>query len=466
MQYLPLGLTAYDDNAYGLPPVVLENWFMEQAPERPDRPGRLLPAPGLASFATGLDGAVLEIFQADGIQSGKMFVAAGTKIQSITSGGTVADVGTVAGMTRARFAASQSDLVVAAGGSAYVVTSSLSAAITVGASTGDITDVAEIDQIHLFLEDGTGRFWWSDPADPTTVQATSFATAESEPDNLLAIRAFNGTVLLFGTQSTEGWFYTGSDGSPFLPRPGFKVKRGIIGRDAVAEADLDLFAVGDDGAVYRFAGGQPQNVGTNAIERLIADVAVADRGSIKLTAHKQDKHTFIALHLPSVGDYVYDTATGAWHRRKEIGSVRYLCDVFGYAWGRWYAGDRSTGNVYRLDRETYTHNGATVRRVAQALFPVEDGRPAISSLVAEIQAGVGLVSGQGQDPQIMLRHSTNGRTWSNEVSRTFGREGEYNHVARFDSLGRFRPPVGAIEIAVSDPVPATVTGLKANMSRA
>ena len=135
------------------------------------------------------------------------------------------------------------------------------------------------------------------------------------------------------------------------------------------------------------------------------------------------------------------------------------------AHGVTYAGDRSTGDIYTLDRDVFTHNGSAVRRVAQTLFPVEDRRPEISNLTVELQSGIGLVTGQGSDPQVMLRYSTNGRTWSNEVTRSFGKIGEFDHRTLFGSLGRFHPPAGMIEIAVSDPVAATVTGLYANRGR-
>ena len=177
-------------------------------------------------------------------------------------------------------------------------------------------------------------------------------------------------------------------------------------------------------------------------------------------------HQFVGLHLPGVGDYFYDQMTGFWHRRKEIGNARHIAHDFLNAHGTAYAGDRSTGTIYTLDRDVFTHNDSAVRRVAQTLFPVEDRRPEISNLTVELQSGVGLVTGQGSDPQVMLRYSTNGRTWSSEVSRSFGAVGEYDWRTFFDSLGRFHPPAGMIEIAVSDPVPATVTGLYANRVRA
>lgn len=467
MDYIPLGASSYDGNAFSFPSIVLENWYAEEAGERNDRPYRLIPTPGLSSFTVSLNGAVRGMFQIDGIESGKAFVAAGLRCYSITSTGTAVEVGTITGTDEARFAASQSDLVMTAGGVAYVVTSSL-AAITVSGASGGIIDVAEIGQRHLLLEEGTGRIWYSDVAAPATVAATSFFTTESEPDQNKAIRVVGDLIYVMGSRSTEIWEQTGSSAIPFR-RIGAAIAAGLVARGAVAEGDFGLYALGRDSSgnevVFRVDGTGVNRVSTHPIERFVKDVATASRDAIRLTSHGWDGHTFIGLHMPGVGDYFYDVASGTWHRRRELAATRYLAGHFFSAWGEQFAGDLTVGAIYRMDRDVYKHAGAIVRRVASTIIPVEDGRPAIDNLTVEMQAGVGLVTGQGSDPQVMLRWAPDGITYGNEVMRSFGQRGEFGHRAAFGSLGRFAPPAMAVEISVSDPVPATVTGLAINRSK-
>ncbi len=461
MQYLPLGLSTYESNDYGYPAVKLENWFAEASPDRADRSARLLPTPGLTSFTTGLNGAIRGFAQRDGLLSSAMVVCAGTKVYTVTSGGTPTEIGTVTGTDKAHFAGSQSDMVMTAGGTAYTVTGSLTS-ITVGAATGNIIDVATLAQRHLYAEEGSGRLWFSDPGDPTTVANTAFATSSDEADPLLGIEVWQETVWALGTQTIRGYSPTGDVDVPFVPRPSALIQTGIVGNQAITKADFGLYVVADDGRVYRAAAGI-EPVSTPPIERLIEDVS--DKSLIRLSSHQWGGHQFVGLHLPGIGDYFFDQSTGFWHRRKELNNARYLCHDFINCFGLAFAGDRSTGDIYRLDRDVYKHNGSYVRRVAQCLFPVSDKRPEISNLTVEVQPGVGLITGQGSDPQVMLRWSTNGLTWSNEVQRSFGKIGEYDWVCFFDSLGRFKPPAGMIEIAVSDPVPVTVTGLVANRAK-
>lgn len=69
----------------------------------------------------------------------------------------------------------------------------------------------------------------------------------------------------------------------------------------------------------------------------------------------------------------------------------------------------------------------------------------------DIQAGVGTTTGQGADPQIMLRWSDDGGfTWSHEHWVSAGRIGQYSRRAIWRKLGRGRDRV--FEISMTDPV--------------
>lgn len=56
----------------------------------------------------------------------------------------------------------------------------------------------------------------------------------------------------------------------------------------------------------------------------------------------------------------------------------------------------------------------------------ENKRVFLSKLTLDIQTGVGLVTGQGSDPVVMFRYSTDsGYTWSNERQLSIGAIGAY-----------------------------------------
>jgi hypothetical protein len=72
------------------------------------------------------------------------------------------------------------------------------------------------------------------------------------------------------------------------------------------------------------------------------------------------------------------------------------------------------------------------------------------------QQGVGLASGQGYDPKVMLQWSDDGgRTWSSERWRALGKMGEYRKRGpTWNALGSARDR--CYRFAISDPVRRTL----------
>jgi hypothetical protein len=72
-------------------------------------------------------------------------------------------------------------------------------------------------------------------------------------------------------------------------------------------------------------------------------------------------------------------------------------------------------------------------------------------LEIDIESGIGLITGQGNDPQIMLRYSDDGGfNWSNQRWGNMGRIGEYKQRVRFHNLGMFYQRM--FEITISDAI--------------
>jgi hypothetical protein len=78
-------------------------------------------------------------------------------------------------------------------------------------------------------------------------------------------------------------------------------------------------------------------------------------------------------------------------------------------------------------------------------------------LTLDMETGVGLSSGQGEDPQVMLQLSNDGgHTYGNEIWQTFGRQGEYRTQVTFRRLGMARDRV--FKLVISDPVRVRIVG--------
>jgi len=75
----------------------------------------------------------------------------------------------------------------------------------------------------------------------------------------------------------------------------------------------------------------------------------------------------------------------------------------------------------------------------------------------DLDPGQGAVTGQGANPQVMMRMSDDGgKTWGIERWRSAGKIGEYGTRVRWDRLGRARRRV--FEVVMTDPIAWRLTG--------
>ena len=144
-----------------------------------------------------------------------------------------------------------------------------------------------------------------------------------------------------------------------------------------------------------------------------------------------------------------DPATGNLERHRS------QCHAF-FA-GMHIVGDHQNGKIYELDQDTYTDNGEELKalRSWRALPSGENkgGEVFYNNLKVDCETGVGLVTGQGSNPQLMLRYSDNGgHTWGNEQWETMGAIGEYSARVEFWRLGSSYGDNRVFELAVTDPV--------------
>lgn len=319
----------------------------------------------------------------------------------------------------------------------------------VGASS-----VSTVDGYAILPTECGDTFYISAINDGTDIDALDFASAETKPD--IIVRAFvdHREVWFFGETTTEIWYNSGNADFPFQRVSGAQLERGCAAPGSVASFDNTIGFLGDDKIVYRAVGYQAQRISTHAIEeriRKIHDVTDAIAFS-----YSQAGHSFYCLTFPGVTTFVYDAATQLWHERASWLRPEWRLAWVQPAFGEILAGDRLTGRIFKLDLDAFTEAGDPIRRVAVSPTIHADGdRFATFGLEVEFEPGVGLTTGQGADPQAMLRYSDDdGTTWSKERWTTIGRIGRTKNRAQWNKLGVSRKRV--YEVSVSDPVKVAI----------
>ena len=133
-------------------------------------------------------------------------------------------------------------------------------------------------------------------------------------------------------------------------------------------------------------------------------------------------------------------------------------------------GDFENGKIYALDLDMFSDNG-TAQKWLRSWRALDTGannlkRSAHHSLQLDCDCGVGLNSGQGSDPQVMLRWSDDGgHTWSNEHWTKIGKIGQYGYRAFWRRLGmtlKLRDRV--YEVSGTDPVKIVILGAELHAS--
>lgn len=298
--------------------------------------------------------------------------------------------------------------------------------------------------------------------DPTQFLARSIG---SDPWTAMLVTPY-GNIFLPGSQTGEFLYNAGTFPFPFAPDPSGLIEEGIAATFSLQQAAKSAvwLSTNKNGGyqVQRAAGFSPQRISTHAIEDQIARYTRVDDA---LGETYEDRgHAFYLLTFPTAGvTHVYDFITSKWHKRDTWIAEENRSDALRptfhcFAFGKHLMADRTTGKIYQMDAAFGSDiDGRPLRRVRRAPALV-NGRKRIFFPCFEIllQAGVGLASGQGSLPLVLMRKSDDGGiTWSNERSATAGAIGAFGTRLRFLKTGSARLRV--YEIVCTDPVPWRIT---------
>ena len=220
----------------------------------------------------------------------------------------------------------------------------------------------------------SGQLFWSEIYEGTTYDALDFATAENAPDNLVAVWRDHDRLLLFGDDTIESWFLTGG-AEIVAPYKGSVINRGLGARWSIANLDNSVFFLDDSGIVRRIGGQGGYNaerVSTHAIENDIATAAwrhdddAAYDGAVA-SSYIEEGHEFYVLTIPGHSTWVFDAATGVWHKRKSKGLEASRFSFHINAYNMVLCGDTETGKLYEQSLEYVSENGEEI--IAEVQLP-------------------------------------------------------------------------------------------------
>lgn len=464
MADIPFATQSYHHASRPLSSQRLLNFYAEAQPKESKSPVALLGAPGIVTAASLGDGPVRGLHVMNDI----LFGVSGGFLYQINADHSVVNLGGQISDSAGPVVIDDNatELVIVNGVNGYIWSAAAGFRLISDPDFHPAETVTFMDGFFLFERKGTGKFFRSDLLDGTSYDSTAFATAESKSDSLLAVRNQNQVLYVMGTLSIELYSNTGAANFPFQRIPGATIARGIASPHVVADEDDSLFILGEDRIAYRLSGRSLQRISTHAIEQEWQNYAAVAVAGAFVHSYSWNGHKFVCYTFPSIASsWEYDIATSLWHERESrdrlgIPLGRWRANCTAQAYGRVYVGDAFSGKLGFLSNTTYTEFGDGT--VAEAVSPPLHGsgkRVFMPWFELDIETGVGLTSGQGVNPMVMLSISDNGG-WSfdpPELWSAMGRRGETDGAAyqlRWDRLGNFFER--CVKISVSDPVRRTI----------
>lgn len=334
---------------------------------------------------------------------------------------------------------------------------------TDGAFVGGST-VEVVDNYFIYNKPNS-QLWGATDLLSILSDPLSYGAKDGSPDDLVTIIVDRREVYLLGEMSSEVWIDIGAVPFPFQRIPGTSTQQGIAAKFSSARMGNSFAYVSKnnrgEATVVRMNGYIPERISTHAVENTLVGQNVSD--ALAWT-YQLNGHEVYVVTFPSIGEngltWAFDNTTGLWHKwlytndQNEYERHRGNCCSFFNQ--QVLVGDYENGKLYRVSLSEYTDDGQLVRRLRRCPHITTDlQRQYFHELQIQFEPGVGLSTGQGDNPQAMLRWSNDGGfTWSNENWVTIGAQGQYYNRAMWRRLGWARDRI--FEVVVTDPIKAVI----------
>lgn len=462
MRRIPFPLESYSHPSVPLSAKRLINLYAEQEPADARTAAALVSTPGTRLFRTVGTGPIKAL---NDDMPNRIYIVSGTRFYRLyvdTGGSVIVDdlgeigipddpgVAPYGARASPTIASGPTAAVVVVAPRAYTCTHEPGAPINQLGGTFPVegaSSVAFLDGYYGFTTYGNSAQWFiSGLLDPTDYDALDFVHSDAMPNVMRRIISHRGQFWTIGEAGIEVWYDAGNADFPFRRAPGGVISIGTASPMTVCSLDGSVWWLGIDGVVYRSRNYQAERVSTHAIEEFLADFPVGHAA----TAYVRDGHSFYCLTRGN-RTFCYDVATKVWHERSSSldGEAPWLigtCAVTANSFQLF--GDRTNGNIYRLDNAKTTEDEAPVIRRA-ALPPLWAGtnRAFCARLEIEMEVGTNLSNG----PVLLEWSDDGGHTWTGQRTLASGPLGGFRKRMFTTRLGSFRQRVFRIAMTQGAP---------------
>lgn len=381
-------------------------------------------------------------------------------LYQVSSAGAHSNKGTVTGGGRCIFADDGENLVIVSD-KVYVYNAATN--IFKENTNVNLKDVLSVTFINnQFIYTTAELSFMSEPGDPFDISGLNGIGAESNPDKLARDYVFNQFIYRFGDRTVETWYNTTAGTPPIDRIDGRMYSVGLGAIHSLNNTDNALYWLGDDNAIYRMSGGQPERISDDGLSNTLEMMSKTDDAhGHTFTLQGQD---FYMLTFPAgKRTFVVNESLGknGWFElsstnQNKIYSGTSIIDVYGKNFVA------SGGKLLELKLDEYTQNTDVMIREritssinAELIGGTKGQRVKMSRIEFIMEAGVGLMTGQGENPRIMIEPSYDGgRSFVGQDWVEIGQLGEHTLRVEWYNLMSFQDLI--LRITLSDPVPFSI----------
>lgn len=359
----------------------------------------------------------------------------------------------LSGGRRPVFAATEEEMVIAAGGPLIRLASDRTEQLSDNAP--DSSHVAYVDGYLVAIEPGSGRFWYSEPGQGRVWRDLSVFTAEAKPDDLLACAVTPyRELLLAGPQSIEQFERLNNGSQPFFRR--WATGEGLAHPYTLVCDVTGNWGVNGKTEFVRFQAQVSREQSADIAMSLEAVRDWTDAWAAPLSVAGQ---RFVVLQAPRARTY-YDTegATFLLDYRTKKWSLLYGWDAarglparwpawsVGRAWDRTFLGVED--GIAEVSRDFFDSAGETARCLFRSAHVSDFGPSRIDNMRVRIKRGVGAV--EGVEPQLLVRMIRDNKRPTRWKAKGLGLAGDSEMTVYLGGFGNAE--TWQMEVACTDPV--------------
>lgn len=306
----------------------------------------------------------------------------------------------------------------------------------------------------------------SPSVDPTVWPSVQINFTGAGGGQIQALLADHSTLPIFSDVYSEFWQDAGNADFPYASIPGSAQEYGLNSPWSLCKYDNSLAGLFKNRMgevnISRMAGFRLQKLSSAELDFTLN--GYANTADAEGFGYMQGGHPMLQMGFPSAGKtWEFDGLSKAWGERQATDGTRYWAHKFANFVGKKLVSDYRNGNIYVIDNTVFTDNGSIApMEVWSKHIWNDDKYLTIPQIQVDIESGVGITSGQGSNPQMMLEVSKDGgQTFTAIAWASMGAIGQYTQRVIWRRLGRAREWV--LKLRITDPVKRVLVGASAEI---